>query len=260
MGNAITELVKQGAQSFGVQIRRRTLSSSHELRLARLLELRHIDVVLDVGANVGQFSQWLIESGYRGKIYSFEPLSDAYKQLLNLAGKSSSWTVMPRMALGSYDGEIEINIAGNSFSSSVLPMLDSHVNVAPESAYIGSEKVPIARLDSVTTEEMLSGNIFLKIDAQGYESIILEGATNILPKIDALMLEMSLVPLYDGQTLMRDLWEQLERNGFQLWSLDLGICDPNTGQLLQVDATFVRTHSQQSSAPSCACSSAALPG
>ena len=59
------------------------------------------------------------------------------------------WDVYPRCAIGDHNGEVEINIAGNSESSSILPMLESHRSAAPDSAYQGKEIVPIKTLDDV---------------------------------------------------------------------------------------------------------------
>ena len=86
---------------------------------------------LDVGANTGQFAQDLRASGYRGHIVSFEPLSDAHAALLVTASWDPLWDVADRCAVGAGDRWAEINIAGNSYSSSLLPMLDLHREAAP---------------------------------------------------------------------------------------------------------------------------------
>ncbi len=59
--------------------------------------------------------------------------------LSEAAGRDPKWHVNPRCAIGDYDGEIEINISGNSVSSSVLPMMESHSSAAEGSAYVGVE-------------------------------------------------------------------------------------------------------------------------
>jgi hypothetical protein len=57
--------------------------------------------------------------------------------------------VHPRAAVGDRDGEVDINISGNSVSSSVLTMLGSHSSAAEGSAYVGAERTSLVRLDSV---------------------------------------------------------------------------------------------------------------
>lgn len=103
----------------------------------------------------------------------------------------------PRCAIGAYDGEVEINIAGNSVSSSILPMMESHASAAAGSVYIATEKVPIFRLDTIATPYLGKAHKpFLKIDTQGYEWQVLDGASTILPQMSGVLCELSLVPLY----------------------------------------------------------------
>ncbi|EED36447.1 conserved hypothetical protein [Luminiphilus syltensis NOR5-1B] len=78
-----------------------------------------IDTVFDIGVNIGQFAQELRSVGFFGKIISFDPLTTAHAQLTIAAARDQEWLVYPRSAVGNEDGEIEINIAGNSVSSSV---------------------------------------------------------------------------------------------------------------------------------------------
>jgi FkbM family methyltransferase len=162
------------------------------------------------------------------------------------------------MALGATTGQVEINIAANSFSSSILPMLDSHLDAAPNSAYVLKEKVPLRRLDDIL-DELLADNldgeqaanapsrsIFLKLDVQGYESQVLAGAAQLLQHTLAVQLEMSLLPLYEGETLMPQMHAAMAARGFDLWDLEPSFRDPNTGRLLQIDAIFTRSPSHPS--------------
>ena len=107
------------------------------MELVSSLRKFEIDLVLDVGANKGQFASEIRHCGYAGRIVSFEPLSQAHGELLQSSAGDPMWDTYPRCALGDHDGEAEINIAGNSHSSSIMPMLESHLNAAPESAYEG---------------------------------------------------------------------------------------------------------------------------
>jgi len=80
--------------------------------------------------------------------------------------------------------------------------------------------------------------VFLKIDTQGYESTILDGATESLRKISAVQLERSFVPLYVGESPIEPMIERVRSMGFTLVRLDpFQIAD---GRLLQADATFLR--------------------
>ena len=157
------------------------------------------------------------------------------------------WQIALQTAIGEENGEIEIQIAGNSQSSSVLDMLDTHVRVAPDSKYIGKEKVALRKLDSIAPDYMDSNSIaFIKIDTQGYETQVMNGAKKLMSQIVGLQVEISLVPLYKGQCLFDGMLKKLKKDGFELWSISPVFSDPNTAQLLQVDATFFRTPSNNS--------------
>jgi FkbM family methyltransferase len=179
--------------------------------------------------------------GFNGRIVSFEPLSAAYSLLAAAAKDHPLWTVPPRCAIGNRDGEIEINVAGNSVSSSVLPMTHTHAAAAPGSAYVGRETVPIARLDSIAAHHLQGAQRpFLKIDTQGFEWEVLEGARKTIPRITGILCEMSLTPLYAGQHLWKDILAWVEGEGFTLWAVQTGFTDPIDGRTLQMDGVFFR--------------------
>jgi FkbM family methyltransferase len=167
-------------------------------------------------------------------------MAAAHSRLIKNCISDGNWIAAERMAIGNMDGTIEINVAGNSLSSSVLPMLDSHLRAAPESAYVAKEQVPIRKLDSVARDFDLSGNVFVKIDVQGFEMDVLKGAADTLGKVRGLEIELSLVPLYEGQTLMLDMVHHLRGIGFELNGIFPVFKDEISGRLLQVDGVFFR--------------------
>jgi FkbM family methyltransferase len=202
-----------------------------------------IDLVLDVGANKGQFASEIRQCGYVGRIVSFEPLSQAHVELLQSRAEDPLWDAYPRCALGDHNGEVEINIAGNSESSSILPMLESHRSAAPESEYQGKEIVSIKTLDAVAGQYLKDARApFLKIDTQGFEWHVLDGARDTLPHIKGILVELSLVPLYEGQHLWREVIDRLEDEGFILWAFKPVFSDQASGRTLQVDGVFYRNH------------------
>jgi FkbM family methyltransferase len=236
MKSAVRSLLERA----GYQIKKTDVYSSQKLRRRLLFSRLKIDFVVDVGANSGQFAKQCRDHGYQGHILSFEPTSAAHASLLESATADPLWTVAERMALGATTGEADINIAANSFSSSILPMLDSHLSAAPYSAYLHSEKTPVRRLDDVLTTPPSAHNIFLKLDVQGFESQVLAGAVQTLSRTLAVQLEMSLVPLYEGEILFQQMCSEMNRLGFDLWDLEPSFRDSATGRLLQVDGVFTR--------------------
>lgn len=203
--------------------------------------MRHlgIDLVVDVGANTGQYGSGLRRSGYGGRIVSFEPLPDAFNRLLEHAANDQKWEVR-NCALGSKPGESLINVAGNSTSSSLLKMLPTHERAAPQSRYLRQEPVSVDVLDRVLPEiRGAAQRIWLKIDTQGFELEVLKGAKESLRDVLAIQLEFSLQPLYDGAPSFNDLWSLLQGEGFRLTAADAGFTDVSTGEMLQADLTFI---------------------
>lgn len=210
-------------------------------RRKQILDSYEIDTVLDVGANSGQFAQ-LIRSdlGYVNRIISFEPLSSAFDLLKANAEEDPNWDVF-NLALGSIEEKRMLNIAGNSFSSSLLEMLPAHVESVPESRYIGTEVLEVKRLDSIFGDICRpTDRVFMKIDTQGFESEVLKGAENSLKQIDTVQMEMSLVPLYKGELLFNELCMLMSEKGYILVALETGFSDQDSGQVLQIDGIFHR--------------------
>ncbi len=223
---------------FGVDVQR----YRHTLLAVRgrLLQELAIDLVVDVGGNQGQYAAQLRTSGYRGRIVSFEPLAEAFSILAVRAAADLLWDVR-RVALGELDGKLALNVAANSASSSLLPMLDRHLEAAPYSHYVRTEECPVVRLDSIA-EEILgtARRVFLKLDVQGYEMSVLRGATATLSRVAVVESELSLVPLYAGQALLPEVVTFLQEAGFELVFLERGFVDQRTGHILQMDGVFLR--------------------
>ena len=207
----------------------------------KLLNHYGVDQIFDVGASFGGYARELRDFGYRGDIVSFEPLSQPYAVLRDRAEVDPRWTAV-NLALGSTTTTAAMNVAANSSSSSFLPMRDAHLRAAPWAAYTGQEEVSVTRLDDIF-EMYRTGDVpFLKMDVQGYEQQVLDGATVSLPVVRGVQLEMSLVPLYGDGWLFTQAMLHLEAAGFTLVSIEPGFYNHETGQLLQADGIFMRSH------------------
>lgn len=234
-------LVRKSLRRFGWELTRFRPESCEWARLTRMLSEHGVDTVLDVGANTGQYAKNLRDAGFTGQIVSFEPLLKAHSQLRRTARRDSCWTVAERMAIGDWDGETQIRVANNSVSSSVLPMLDTHLAAEPESRFVAAESVPIARLDTIAPRFVNKDKrIFIKMDVQGFEKKVMDGAPEVLKLAIGLQLELSLTPLYEGQPLFQPMLEYLRAIHFDLWTLNPAFVDKTSGRLLQVDGVFFR--------------------
>jgi FkbM family methyltransferase len=238
----IKKTIKELFKKLGFDLTRYNPASSQNARILEFFSIYKIDTVLDIGANIGQFAMGLRESGYKGHIISFEPLSKAYSHLLINSKNDPNWIIATRMAIGNEKGKKTINVSGNFVSRSILKMTNTHIKGAPKSAYIGSEEIYIDKLDNVVGNYLGNGeNVFIKIDVQGYESQVLKGATDILSKTKGIQIELSLVPLYENQLLFIDILNYITNLGFELYDILPGFRDKQSGKLLQFDGIFFRS-------------------
>jgi len=199
-----------------------------------------IDCVLDVGANIGQTGEELREQGYRGQICSFEPQSQAYSQLQARAKKDRNWSTYP-FGLGSDNSVKQFNISGMGPSSSFLNLSAAATEALPDIRFVDSEQAQTRRLDDVF-EEVCGGfhNIYLKVDTQGYEQHVIEGAKGVIDRICGLQLELSLVLQYEGEMQLEDMIHWMRSLGFSLYWFLPGHRNFETMQLYQVDLIFFR--------------------
>jgi len=224
---------------FDVRVSR--WSRSYEYQRLRYMRDAGVMAVVDVGANVGQYGAELRADGYRGRLLSVEPLGRAFRHLAGRSARDPLWECI-QCGLGARDGEAMLSVSANGYSSSMLPILDSHVEAVPESRFQSAEKIRVRTLDSVVGEwSDRGGAIGLKLDVQGYEAQVLRGASGTLPRVVFLEIELSLVPLYAGQALFIDMIEYVRGLGFSLVNMETGFSDPRTGRVLQFDGIFLRS-------------------
>lgn len=236
----VTRFAKSACRNVGFDVIRWRPQRVESTRLLQVIRQIGAQTVVDVGANVGQFATGLWNAGFVGQVISFEPLQLEHQQLTRRAAVNPNWIVAERCALGDSDEMGSIHRAANSVSSSVLQMTATHVNAAPLSENVGEELVAVRRLDSCRELTRALGPLFLKVDTQGYELHVLSGAAGLMDRVQGMLLEASLVPLYEGSPLVYDVLKVTHAMGFVLHDLFLGFQDPS-GQLLQVDLVLVRS-------------------
>jgi FkbM family methyltransferase len=237
-------LVDQAKVALHSALQKRNLDlvrNPFPVQVATAMKWLELGTVLDIGGNIGQYGAALRASGFKGRIISAEPLSDAFPHLARRAANDSTWTTL-NTAVGAEPGEIEINVSANSYSSSILPMTDAHSLAAPGSEYVRAEKVPMTTIaEIIAAQNVDPAKSLLKIDTQGYEGAVLDGAGDALPTFAAVQLELSMVPLYDDGPLFDDLVARMQAAGFGIFALEGGFSDPRTGRMLQCDGFFVRS-------------------
>lgn len=212
--------IKRFLRSFGYDIINLKGSLSYgeaENELLKIMKSVNVDLVLDIGAGRGQFSSKLLDYGFKGNILSFEPLSKLYIELQKNAYKYSSWHVFERVAIGDHEGEAKMNISNLVSNSSILDIKSTDYNVT-NSFYIDHENTKLISLDSLNNYSLLksSKNIFIKMDVQGLEHIILSRLTEVNYNVVGIYSELSLVKLYEGQEDYLYICKLLKSLGFDL--------------------------------------------
>ncbi len=226
-----------------LRLKKLSPSASEDYRMVKILQTFGFTKVIDVGANTGQFAESLIDFGYKGKIISFEPVPGAFSILEKRVQKYKNWEIAERCAVGNFNGHIDINVSENSLFSSIKKIRDDYAeyNKPAKSEYI--ENVKIITLDSVISEYLSEEDkTFLKIDTQGFEKEVLEGAEKFIKKVHGVKIEIPLMPIYqDVKWEAQDIINYFYENGFQCLSLQPVAVNNKTGVVHEVDGIFVRT-------------------
>jgi FkbM family methyltransferase len=184
--------------------------------LIALFERLGVDCVLDVGAHFGEYGSLLRHYGYRGRIVSFEPVPANFDRLGEARAGDPNWRAY-NVALGSEDGERDLNVARDTALSSFLSPSGEPLTEAL--AVESRERVRVRTLDSLF-DECVAGlpdpRVFLKMDTQGWDREVLRGAEGTLSRVIGLQSEVSVLPLYEGMTDYLDAIRELQGLGFDL--------------------------------------------
>ena len=198
-----------------------------------------IDTVIDVGANEGQYASQLREYGFTGRIHSFEPGAAAFSALQRAASGDPRWTCHPQ-ACGREHTTMELGVSAYSVFSSLRAVRPDTVALTSEAGVVRRERVDVRRLDELWQELALDGQrVWVKSDTQGSDRDVLLGLGARLTSVIGVQIEMSVVPLYEGQPSWTEMMAWLETEGFALSSVVPGFRDPARWRLMELDGLFV---------------------
>ncbi len=210
--------------------------------LGRVFAQYDIQIVVDVGANRGQYHDFLRRDvGFQGRIISFEPVNAYAKVLRSRLSEDAQWTVHD-CALGSEPGEAEINVTQSpGLHSFLAARTDVVKDLWREGSIVGVEKVRIRTLDDVLVEagiDCTASGVYLKIDTQGFDLEVIKGARHSLKNIRALQTEASIRPIYHGMPPYSETISVMNENSFQLSGMFPVNHDKNL-RLIELDFVFV---------------------
>ena len=208
-------------------------------RVARTLSGRGIDTVLDIGANLGQYAALLRAAGFTGRIVSLEPLPDGYTTLTRRFRSDRDWTGV-NAAAGAAPGRATLHVAANGYSSSLLRAARTQLETDASARAVADVDVEVTTVAAVCERHGIDpARTLLKVDTQGFEGAVLDGAGALLDDIAAVQLELSHAPMYDDQADADELTARLGGHGLTRWTFEPGVSGAD-GRLLQSDVLFVR--------------------
>jgi len=221
----VRESVLKISRSLGFDIvpLREMRERDFALHLRELLARLQVDCVLDVGANVGQYRDFLRDRVlYDGPIVSFEPVSRHVELLRERARDDRDWHI-EGYALGSSDGEMPINVmVSDQFSSFLEPDHAQMQEFTELNVPCSKETVTVRTLDvvlPVLQERLGFDRPYLKLDTQGFDIEVLQGSGESLPSVKALQTEASVIGIYKGMPGYMDTIRHLDGLGFDLTGL-----------------------------------------
>lgn len=236
--NKVYCLIRKGFAAAGIGLFK--ISNTFASRRLQFLSDLGVTVVLDVGANRGQYASEILGQGYAGRVVSFEPLTVPFEALRRIVSTNPTHACL-QFALGAVDGRAEIHVSENLVSSSLLTVSDECLTACHEARCVGAETIEVRRLDTIAPEIIQSSDrIHLKIDTQGTEKDVLLGGERMLAQVVSIELELSLTSLYDNQPLFTEMCKLLADANFRCVWLERGFMNEQTGHTLQVDGFFVR--------------------
>lgn len=210
---------------------------TYEADRSAALRRRNVDLVIDVGANAGQYALDLRRRGYSGAIVSVEPLPEAFDSLSRALNADRDWHGV-NAAAGAHKTRAAFNISADSVCSSLLEPSQTLLDAIPTAKTVRTIEVDVVRLDDLPLPAHRT--CLLKLDVQGFEEEALAGAVRLMETVEVLELELSLKPSYaSGYTLQRAL-PRLTASGFAITSIGRGVSDTTTGQLIDMDVLLER--------------------
>jgi FkbM family methyltransferase len=221
-------------KNFGIKITR--ARPTFELARKSLINTHYISLVIDGGANRGQWATAVIDDFPALKVLSIEPVISAYNELVVAAMSHKKWDVL-NVALSDRSGTAMINVSNNSEQSSSLLHPDSHLDYYPSVKFTGIQETKLLTLDSL--EIPISEVIYLKLDLQGHELNALKGGVKLLKQVNVIELEMSTIEMYQDQSTFLEVANFLNELGFKVFTFADAFRSED-GQTIYIDVLFAR--------------------
>ena len=233
------KFLKTALRKFGLDLIRYQKNDDFSKLRSRILSTCN-PTVIDVGANSGQWAEEIRDSGWTGKIHSFEPINQYFNELKLKSRGDESWSVH-NFAIGARNEQLRINIAANAGGSSSFYEIEPLVTQLQENtATVAFQETQVRRLDEL--DFLNSQNLlYLKADVQGFELDVIRGLGELAKRLIAIELEVSFLELYSNQPLIEQIISECRLLGFRPAQVRKGFEDRERIEILQIDLLFVKS-------------------
>lgn len=209
--------------------------------VAAVLARYDVNLVIDVGANRGQYARRLRRAGYRGRIASFEPVPEVFERLRAAAADDPRWSVHP-YALGREERVTSMHVVPGTLSSVLAPS-DFGARRYEQLRAPATHEVPVRRLDGLL-DELTAGledpRPYLKLDTQGYDVEVFQGASERVSDLVGMQSELALMRIYEGMPRLPEALAVYEGSGFEVTALYPVSREGATARVLEFDCVMVR--------------------
>lgn len=193
--------------------------------------------IVDVGAHRGQFAMFALTRFPAASVICLEPLPGPRQVLTSVTNGDGRVRILDVAASNRTEERVEMHVSRRDDSSSLQPIGARQVAAFPGTEESGSAWVARARLDALLERADLEPPALLKIDVQGHEYEVLEGAAGLLPDFAQIAVEVSFAELYEGQRLAGDVTALLHDAGIALTGV-FNLTSARSGACLQADFLF----------------------
>lgn len=205
-----------------------------------IIQANKIDIVLDVGANDGDFGRELRDSGYTGRILSFEPNPIAFERLTKNIEHDPCWDAV-QIGIGAISGQFELNISRADVFSS-FKNLNNFGQKSINTRVVDTVEARVVRLDDYLSENPeIIGRPYLKIDTQGFELEVLDGLGSIFHNMVAIQVETALVNSYVDEIDWVDSILYMRARGFEVATMVCNSTISGKAQIRELDIVYVRS-------------------
>jgi len=201
----------------------------------------NIRTIIDIGANVGEFTAIFAELFPNARVYAFEPLPDCFEQLTKVAKQYQGRVKAFNIALGAQEGISKFHRSSWAPASSFREMSDLHKKNYQHSAGSESVSVQVQTLDDVFRDIDLEDNIFIKMDVQGFEDEVIKGGSEVIKRAKVLVIECSFQKVYEGEPMFDGIYDLLVAMGFEYRGSLKQSVRKDDQSFLQADCIFIKS-------------------